>query len=651
MDDNNNPNNFGSFDDNNNQDNFGAFNSNNAQDNFGSFDTNNNGIFEPVNNTANPYELFNDNMPYEQNNNIDSNAQYEQPNDLSDNMPYSLDNNFNPTAPYDPNNIQYGQDNSFDNNTQYNQDSSFDNSMQYGQVNNDVNAYQPIDNNTNVQYNQANSYDSNIQYNQPNGFDSNMQYDQSNNFDSNMQYDQTNGFDNNMQYSQDNNFDSNMQYNQGSSYDNNMQYGQVDNVSSYQSFDNNADSNYSSDFAKAWMGKLYDKAHSKKFNWCSAIFGGTYFMYRKMYVSGLLFVILFNLTFLIPSLMFFNGIIDSVGLYIALCIIVPLIFMIIFGFAFYPLYKSFVDNKLKKLKSTITDNSAIVNAASSQGGTSVLGIVIALIVSGIITTVGLGSTIANAVAQLSNKLPDQSQNPDGITNDITEPITDMKSYNFLDEYSIEYDSLSWFFNPIDNTLTKGNYSLIYSGQYLDNIANNFSIDVTNNAGRSSLLNSLVSNLESQAVAINLAVEVGTSTFVANNNSYYAYIDIISDSAISRYYLLLLPEKDILFQFILASNDTSIDYATNLEVINILTSVYAEDSDIPDDEDGNVISNEISNQVSNTIDNSVSNELGTTSNTVSNEVGNNSANNVNDNTIQATNQTVENNQVPLQSILH
>lgn len=593
MDDNNNPNNFGSFDDNNNQGNFDTFNSNNTQDNFGSFDANNSGIFEPVNNTANPYELFNDNMPYEQNNNIDSNAQYEQPNDLSNNMPYSLDNNFDSTASYDQNNMQYNQANSFDGNMQYTQDNSFDNGMQYTQGNN---------------------------------FGNGMQYGQANNNVNSYQ-----SFEN-----------ANVQYNQASNFDNGMNNGYGYSVSS----------DYAADFERAWMGNIYDKAHSKKFNWCSALFNGVYFMYRKMYVSGLLFVILFNLTMLIPSLMFFGGILKSVALYTVLAIILPLIFMILFGFIFYPLYKSFVSKKFNSLKATITDNSALINEANTKGGTSVLGVVIALIVSAIITSVGLGTTISNSIEQLFNKLPDQEQG--GLINETTEPVTDMKSFNFLNEYSIQYDSLSWFFNPGDNSLTKGNYTLIYSGQYLDDIKNNFNVDVTNSSGRASLLNTIVSNLESQAVAINLSLEVATNSFAAGNDSYYAYLDIISDTDISRYYLLLLPEKDILFQFILSSNDTNIDYATNLEVINILTSISAEESNEPNNENSNTISNEISNQLSNTISSEVpsgliSNEIDSNVvNTInSNEiVGGNTLNNLNENTSISND-----NQVPLQSLLN
>ncbi len=617
-------------------------NSNNPNNPGSPYDDNNQ-LFEPANNLSNPYELFDNNIPYEQNNNFDNNAQYEQSNNIDYTSPYNLDNNFNNGMQYDQannfdNNIQYSQDTNFDNGMQYSQDNSFDNSMQYSQdnnfdtgmqyeqVNNDVNSYQSFEN-TNAQYNQVNNFDNNMQYSQDNSFDNGMQYSQNNNFDNGIQYGQTTNdvnsyqsFENtNTQYTQNNNFDNGM----------NTGYGYSDG------------SDYASDFEKAWMGNIYDKAHSKKFNWCSALFNGAYFMYRKMYVSGLLFVILFNLTMLIPSLMFFGGILKSVALYTALAIILPLIFIILFGFLFYPLYKSFVNKKFNSLKTTIADNSALINEANTKGGTSALGVVIALIVSAIITSVGLGTTISNSIEKLSNKLPNEELG--GSDNETVEPVADMKSYNFLNEYSVQYDSLNWFFNPIDNTLTKGNYSLAYSGQYLDNLKNNFNVDVTTPTGRTSLLNTIVSNLESQAAAINLSLEVVTNNFASGNDSYYAYLDIISDTATSRYYLLLLPEKDILFQFILSSNDTNIDYATNLEVINILTSISAEEVNDPNNENSNAISNEITNQISNAISNEVPSGL------ISNQIGNSVSNNTSNNVV--SNSTSDSNQVPLQSILN
>ena len=581
---------------------------NNNQNIPGSFD--NNDIFNtpPANNASNPYEPFENTMPYERNNNFTDNAQVNQDNNFGDVDLFNLDNNmqYNQGNSFD-NNMQYGQDNNFDNNIQYGQDNNFDNNMQYGQ--------------DNTQFVQADSYNNNAQYSQDNNYDNNMQYNSQNSYDNNMQYSQDN-----TQYAQ-NNYDYNNSNINSNSYTD--------------------DTGYATDFAKAWMGNIYDKAQSKKFNWCSAFFGGIYFMYRKMYLSGLLFIILSNLTYLIPSLMFFNGIIKSIALYGVLAIALPLIFVVIFGFAFYPLYKSSINSKLNKLKSTITDNSTIINVATQKGGTSALGVVLGIIVSAIISAVGLGTTIANSMEKLFSKLPNESQ-PSEVTNEIVEPTTDMKSFNFLNEYSIEYDSLSWFLNPIDNTLTKGNYKFIYSGQYVDDITNNLGVDVTTNVGRSNLLHNLISSLESQAAAVNLSVEVGTNTFVADDNSYYAYIDVISDSDISRYYLALLPEKDILFQFVLSTNDTTIDYTTNLEVINILTSIYTADSNDPADEneDSNTISNEISNVVSNSVDNSISNEVGvTSSNTISNEVTNNVSNSIIENT------TSNNNQVPLQSLLH
>ena len=184
-------------------------------------------------------------------------------------------------------------------------------------------------------------------------------------------------------------------------------------------------------------------------------------------------------------------------------------------------------------------------------------------------------------------------------------------------------------------MTKGDYTLLFA-QTIPNISTSFNSDVTSPSGRSTLLGTLLSSLESQAAALNLSVESGVSNFVMGTNAYYAYIDIIATDNISRYYFILLPDDDLLFQFALTVNDTTVDYETNLEAINILTSVYKdENNELTDNneidennivEDANAIDENITNEnTTNIIDsedtNSVSNDVADSNATLENSISN------------------------------
>ncbi len=527
----------------------------------------------------------NSNMSYDQNNFADSNMNY-QDNSLNSNIGYEQ-NNFN-----DPN-MNY-QDNNLNSNMGYEQNNFNDSNMNY----------------------QDNSLNSNMGYEQNNFTDPNMNY-QDNSFNSNMGYDQNNFNDPNMNY-QDNNLNSNIGYEQNNFTNPNMNSDSVD---------------YNTDFVKNWMGTLYDKAHSKKFNWPAALFGGIYFLYRKMYLTGILFALL-NL--LVYSLLLFLFV--KIGpVSFALMSVASIIFILIYGFSFYPLYRNFVRNKLKKYKQSITDNSQLLNAARSKGNTSVVAVIVYCIVAPIIISI-IGILLIGAGIFSFGKdiLDDAFSNYD--VNEISQTqnaTSDIQSFSFTDGYALEYDSLVWFLDEENKTLTKGDYSLLFA-QTIPNISTSFNSDVTSPSGRSTLLGTLLSSLESQAAALNLSVESGVSNFVMQTNAFYAYIDIIATDNISRYYFILLPDDDLLFQFALTVNDTTVDYETNLEAINILTSIYKdENNESPNDnevdesnivEDANALDENITNENSaNVVDsadtNSVSNDVADRNATIENSISN------------------------------
>ncbi len=615
----------------------------------GSYDTTN---FNPYDNiSSDPYSSMNPENYQNSNNNIynnqtDSNTGIDQMNDNNiDN--YQVQNptvesnindfdsqqiinpilNQNISAESSQNsNMNYQDNNGYNSNTNYQNNNIPDSNINY-QDNNNLN--------TNMNYQDNSNFDTNMNYQDNSNFDTNMNYQDNSNFDTNMNYQDNNNFNSNTNY-QDNNFsDPNMNYQNNNSNTNytepNVQYNPAQTDSNF--------GNYNIEFVKAWMGNLYDKAHSKKFNWPAALFGGIYFLYRKMYLTGILFILL---TFLINILLTF--LISKIGLLaLGLMSISSLIFIFIYGFSFYPLYRNFVRNKLNKFKNTISDNSQLINEAHKKGNTSIIAVIIYCIIAPIVIIVSMSimtSLLLSAgLESLTHGIFDslKNNNNDVDISQVEEPTSNIELFNFSENYVVEYDSLTWFIDEENNSLTKGNYTLQFA-QTLSNISTLFNTDITTPSGRSTLLTTLTSSLETQGAQFNLSVEAGLNNFVMGTNAYYGYIDVVASDSISRYYFILVPEDDIMFQFVLTTNDTTIDMETNLEAINILTTVYEnpiendQDSDLSDNNisDDNTIANDIfennvdeNNSISNDIssDNTITNDI-STENVISNDVENN-----------------------------
>lgn len=112
---------------------------------------------------------------------------------------------------------------------------------------------------------------------------------------------------------------------------------------------------------KAFIGKkddkMYEKTKNGGFNFFAFLFGPVYFAYRKMYLSAIIFAAVNIL-----------GIIINQSL--------STIFFII-GLIFYPAYKSFITNKLKKLLKDNPNSSKeeLLDKAKKAGGTSIFGVI------------------------------------------------------------------------------------------------------------------------------------------------------------------------------------------------------------------------------------------------------------------------------------
>lgn len=332
---------------------------------------------------------------------------------------------------------------------------------------------------------------------------------------------------------------------------------------------NYTNNDYNDQFARNWMGTLYEKAYSKKFNWCAALFGPAYLLFRKMYLTGALTAI----SMLIVSLLISLLTVKTPALGVVLCIVIVTAYILGFGFSFYPLYKSFVNKKLATLKNATTDNNQLLSIATQKGGTSVLALVLYFVIypilSGILITILIGAIGISIFNSAMSSISDMNINLDDTNSVFEQTQTQNSLFNFYEDYSISYNSNNWFLDENNKTLTFGNYVLAYKAQYN---SSTFNADMSTSDGRATILTLLSNSLQTQAASANMQVEVGNSSFASQNSIFYAYIDIIDTSSISRYYFIIQPDDQLLFQFVLTVADTIIDNSTNVLVLDMLSSL-------------------------------------------------------------------------------
>ena len=438
--------------------------------------------------------------------------------------------------------------------------------------------------------------------NQMYGQNANQQmYGQNINQDPNQQmYGQQFNPDLNQMYGQEFNLEQNQQaQRQDLDYDQNQMYNQNTKPSQNQNVKEPIDEEEEKSFEKAWMGSLYDKANKGKFNIGAAFFQGIYLLYRKMYATGILVIVLEEIICVLLALLI-N--INSVLAFVMVAVMVVLYFVGM-GFGFYPLYKSHIKNKYIENRKKVNDPNQLQSIASKNGGTSIAGIFIGIIITTVILLVA--SIIVNKnIFKMSSK-NNSNNNTNAVTNE-TEQSNQMKEeYLFFDNYYFAYDGVTWTMNNTNDGLISGNYTLAYKANYKAEALN---ADFSSQDSLASLLKLLTDSFTNQVAQLNMQVEAGSNNFIKQNNCYYAYIDVLASDSISRYYFVVLPEKNILFQFVLTAADTVIDYQTNLNVIDMITNIQVKE----ENNDSNGISQ---NEILNTIGNTLTNETSDNSNNV------------------------------------
>ena len=492
---------------------------------------------------------------------------------------------FDSQAPYQDSNVQNGFDANAQNPYQdpnaqvgfgYDQNPYQDPNSQAG-FGYDQNPYQDPNSQVGFGYDQNPYQDPNAQVGF--GYDQNNPY-QDPNAQAGFGYNQNNPY-------QDPNAQAGFGYDQNNPYqDPNAQPGFDVNAQNEQYQDPNGNMNfeqnqqtfgedYNIGFVQNWMGKLYDKAHSKKFNWSAAIFGVSYLIFRKMYLTGFL---LYALIMIISVLSSYLVIVKHVVFAGALVAFLPLLSFFGLGLGFYPMYRNFVKGKLNKYKKSITDNNQLLSVATQKGGTSILSVIGMFLLTGILSSAISTVIISKAAIDLGNILGGLSNSVNNeitINNGIPEepPEVELSKFNFVDNYVFTYDSSNWFVDQSTGTLTYGETaSLAYVAKYE---GESLQLDLSSSAGMSSLLEMLNASLVAQAGQTNLQVQPQSSNFILANTCYYAYTDVIDTSANTsyRYYFIVFPEDNIFFQFVLTVADTSIDYKINTTITNdMLTNI-------------------------------------------------------------------------------
>lgn len=158
-------------------------------------------------------------------------------------------------------------------------------------------------------------------------------------------------------------------------------------------------------YKESFVGKKFEKIYNSKFSWATFFFGTWHWAYRKMVLEAFcllilktLLGILFSTTLgkiLVPliSNRFLNftdmvrDLLVSIVMVIIVISIVNIVIGIISGFLFVPVYKKFVDRKVKKIIDKDANDSELeeMKTCEKKGGTSVLYLIIFIILSSVIT--------------------------------------------------------------------------------------------------------------------------------------------------------------------------------------------------------------------------------------------------------------------------
>lgn len=267
---------------------------------------------------------------------------------------------------------------------------------------------------------------------------------------------------------------------------------------------------------KKFIGKnadvMYEKMKKKgSFNVFCMLFSFCYFLYRKMYLIGLI-------SFLIQSL-----IVNYVK-----NIFVSIICVVIWGFTFYPLYKFHITRKINKIKEKATTEEEINNRCAKKGGTSIIAIIIVPFILIIILIASLGMKILDTTTDVINN---QNNNDSNISNQYSYNGAKMKYGN---DWQQEYIGIGG--KKYKALCEKDGNIMITCIQVAD--INDGISDYSLSSKRQELYDELIETETATYSANGITINKQTYGFKQLfNHFYYEYHEIYKDSYVRTYTIL------------------------------------------------------------------------------------------------------------------
>ena len=121
--------------------------------------------------------------------------------------------------------------------------------------------------------------------------------------------------------------------------------------------------------------KIYSKMKKRgSFNFAALLLTAWYFIYRKMYMAGIIIgVMIFTYLKILTILQ------DGSSLSPIIYSIAGILPLVACGFMFYPLYNIHVNNKINSIKQSSKNNEELVEKIAKQGGTNLAIAILAFV--------------------------------------------------------------------------------------------------------------------------------------------------------------------------------------------------------------------------------------------------------------------------------
>ena len=316
----------------------------------------------------------------------------------------------------------------------------------------------------------------------------------------------------------------------------------------------------------AYIGVNSEKLKDGSFSWCTLIFGPLYVFYRKMWLFGFVWFLIISVITLLAALFSINfssilPIIDY-GNYSAaniLTFVITWIVNIVMSFMFKKLYIKKVTKKVEQIKQKNigASNEELSKICSKKGGTTILGIILAIALVEIIPTL-LATVIEHKLLiDVNEKVEESSAYSiiSSVENAYTLAELNSKDGNItLESIKAEYDGKFSTWNE-DNTISSNSYDFVCNITVNENNEMQVSCDVNGKIIESELFSLGKSNTEndkeeSNAISYRIEEELadyGTNLYYKHlyvNDKLVNFMDDISSVKVQQMADILIVERSL-----------------------------------------------------------------------------------------------------------